>query len=289
MKREAPLDHLTKVAVVPSDANPTGAWEQADPFWWPGHTGVACFLVHGLTSTPYEVRELGAHLHAAGHSVLAPLLPGHGRSVQELARTRWTEWAKAVEGAWKALHETHQHVVVGGSSLGAALAFWLAAHRPVAGVIGLGTPYRLAWRAYLAYPLRLVKLALPKRGGSSIADPEARCRHPSYVATPTSSLVEMIRLLRHVRARLPAVTAPVLLIHAWSDPVVPRQNALAVYRAVGSTDKQLVWVYRSAHIVTEDHDKGEVFAKCVHFVNSITKAESRKPRASFGRPATPSR
>lgn len=266
-----------KVNVAPGDANATGSWNLADPFFWPGHTSVACLLVHGLTSTPYEVREWGERLHAAGHTVLAPLLPGHGRSVRELARTRWTAWADTVEAAWDALREIHPHVVVGGSSLGAALALWLAARRPVAGVIGLGTPYRLTWKAYMAYLVRFVRPALPKRGGSSIADPAARQRHPSYTATPTNSLVEMIRLLRHVRANLPSVTAPLLLVHAWSDPVIPRQNALAVYRAVGSTEKQLVWVYRSAHIITEDYDKGEVFEQCVHFVNRIAKKFRKQP------------
>lgn len=44
--------------------------------WQGGKTGF--LLLHGFTATTAEVRPLGEALHAAGHTVSAPLLPGHG-------------------------------------------------------------------------------------------------------------------------------------------------------------------------------------------------------------------
>lgn len=256
--------------IDPTDINRTGNLSRASPFRWRGHTGTACLLIHGLTSTPYEVRELAEHLHTAGHTVFGPLLPGHGRRLDTLAQIRWSAWTDAVETELQTLYRDHRHVIVGGSSMGASLALWLASRHPVSGVIGLGTPYALRPLAYAAYLLRYLRPIIPKVGGSSIADPIARRAHPSYLGTPTHSVVEMIRLLRAVHRRLPDVTAPLLLLHAWDDPVMPRGNAIAVYERVGSRRKNLVWLYHSAHIVTEDYEKHLVFKLCTNFVETVT-------------------
>lgn len=262
--------------IDPTDIGRDKDLSRAAPFLLNGDSGTACLLIHGLTSTPFEVRELGEALHAAGHTVSGPLLPGHGRRLRVLSRIRWTTWTNAVAAEWERLVRTHERVIVGGSSMGAALALWLASERPVHGVIGLGTPYRLRWPAYLAYALRYVRPILPKAGGSSIADPIARRAHPSYVGTPMHSIVEMLRLLRVVRGQLADVRAPVLLVHAWNDPVIARASPLAVYDRVQSTHKKLIWVHRSAHIVTEDYDKELVFSVCTDFLTEIRNDRTKR-------------
>ena len=53
-------------------------------------TGVV--VSHGFTGSPHGVRDWARSLADAGYAVRMPLLPGHGTSWQELARTRWQEW-----------------------------------------------------------------------------------------------------------------------------------------------------------------------------------------------------
>lgn len=48
--------------------------------------GVGCFLIHGFTATPWEMRFLGERLHSAGRSVRAVQLMGHGTSPEDLER-----------------------------------------------------------------------------------------------------------------------------------------------------------------------------------------------------------
>ncbi|RME09909.1 MAG: alpha/beta fold hydrolase, partial [Ardenticatenia bacterium] len=218
---------------VAEDFNPEADLARAAPFHLAGTSGVACLLIHGLTSTPYEVRELGEHLHACGHTVAAPLLPGHGTSLEDLRQRRWQEWAAHVRATAQQLRREHQHLFVIGSSLGAGLALWLALHESVTGIVGLGTPYRLRWSTYAAYVLQYISPILPKRGGASIRDPEARRRHPSYTGIPARSMLEMMRLLAAVRPRLHEIEAPTLLIHAWHDRVLAAAGARAVYERLG--------------------------------------------------------
>src|SRR5690606_12823385 len=174
----------------------------------------ACLLLHGLTSTPYEVREIGLTLHEAGYTVQAIRLPGHGTRPEDLTRISWTDWTRAVLAARDELARSYRHIFAIGSSLGGSLALWLATERPLCGVVGLGTPIRLHRVARAARYLARVRPLVPKkRGYSSIRDPEARARHPSYGATATRAIAEMVKLLDRLRPRLPEMTAPVLLLH----------------------------------------------------------------------------
>jgi len=252
--------------ITADDFNPGADLAGAAPFHLAGTSGVACLLIHGLTSTPYEVRELGEHLHACGHTVAAPLLPGNGTTMEDLRRRRWQEWAEQVRAyAWR-LRDDHTHLFAIGSSLGAGLALWLALHEPLSGIVGLGTPYRLRWPTYAAYILQYILPILPKRGGASIRNPDARRRHPSYVGIPARSMLEMMRLLATVRPRLHEIEAPVLLIHAWHDRVLPASGTRIVYERLASRRKYLVFLENSDHIVSEDYDKEMVFALCQTFI-----------------------
>ena len=47
-----------------------------------GSMGV--LLIHGFTGAPTEMRLLGGFLHQNGLTVSAPLLPGHGTTVENV-------------------------------------------------------------------------------------------------------------------------------------------------------------------------------------------------------------
>ena len=62
------------------------------PFYFEGENGKAVLLIHGWTSTPYEVRRLGLFLNEAGYTVSAPMLKGHGTFPKELENVHWKDW-----------------------------------------------------------------------------------------------------------------------------------------------------------------------------------------------------
>src|SRR5437773_7677925 len=45
----------------------------------------AVLLLHGAGDTPQTLRGLAHHLHGRGYHVCAPLLPGHGRAIEEFS------------------------------------------------------------------------------------------------------------------------------------------------------------------------------------------------------------
>ena len=68
----------------------------AEPFFFEGTTDTAFLFIHGYESSPYSMRHVGELLHAKGHTILSPLLPGHGTSLSDLAKTRFEHWYEAV-------------------------------------------------------------------------------------------------------------------------------------------------------------------------------------------------
>ena len=50
-----------------------------------------CLLIHGFTSTPAELRELGELLHKVGYTVLGVRLSGHGTTVEDLEKSNYKD------------------------------------------------------------------------------------------------------------------------------------------------------------------------------------------------------
>ena len=54
--------------------------------------GKAVLLIHGWSTTPYEVRRLGIYLNENGYTVYGPMLSGHGTVPKDLEEMAWTVW-----------------------------------------------------------------------------------------------------------------------------------------------------------------------------------------------------
>ena len=99
-----------------------------------GKTGV--LLLHGFTASTAEVRPLGESLRAAGYTVCAPLLPGHGTHPDDLNKVHWQDWLQTAEIAYQNLLKQCDHVWVGGESMGGLLCLLLAAeHAEINGLL----------------------------------------------------------------------------------------------------------------------------------------------------------
>src|SRR4051812_7686023 len=80
---------------------------------------------HGFTGTPQEVGLVVDVARELGLAAEAPLLPGHGMRVADLARTGFDDWLAAAEQHYARV-AVNGPVIVAGLSMGALLAFWLA-------------------------------------------------------------------------------------------------------------------------------------------------------------------
>ena len=240
----------------------------------------AVLALHGFGATTQEVGvvvDIARRLGLASH---APLLPGHGSSVLELAKTRYGDWHGAAERALRELAAEHGRVIVIGSSMGSLLALDLAASHPrwVAGVGVLGCPLRLGWPwpslALAAVQLLRVPDFTLRKSGPDIRDPEARRTQVTYSEQPAHAGNEVRLAGKRVESRLGLVRCPALVAHGRHDHVCPVRNALRVHAQLGTpTDlKELLILERSYHIITRDVERELLAARLERFVERVADA-----------------
>lgn len=246
---------------------------RAEPFLFPGdRTG--CLLVHGFTGTPWEMRGLGEHLAKQGHTVLGIRLPGHATRLEDMIRMRWWDWLAAVEDGYNLLQKMADRIFVIGLSMGGILTLTFAARYPIAGLVAMATPHHLPDDPRLRF-IRLLALFQPYqiKGTPQWFDPSAAEIHVSYDADPTLSYLQLQALLEEMRAGLPQITAPALLIYSQNDPSVKMQDGHmdAIYDALGSPNKEKFQVEKSGHILTNDLERERVRERVASFVAENTR------------------
>jgi carboxylesterase len=237
---------------------------------------VGCLLIHGFTGTPYEMRYLGERLRDAGHSVRGVRLPGHATLGNDLYQAGWRDWYAAALNGLEDLDRACSQVAVVGLSMGALLALRLAAERrdDVSRVAVLGSAVvlrdgrlkRVAPVLRFAAPLLPRRWAVRPKESSDIAGDEARRVHPLF-PVPLRGMAELAALQQSVRALLPRVTQPALVLHGLLDRTCPVDNVEILRRELGSKQVLSRIFERSAHILTVDVEKAEVAAEVVRFVD----------------------
>lgn len=244
-----------------------------------GGEGPALLCLHGLTGTPYEVRPPAAIFEQHGFACVGPLLPGHGCSVDQLARTPRAEWVRCALETYDRLAATHSRVYVLGLSLGGVLALKVAEERPAAGALVIAAPLDLGRFRRLAVPL--LALALDSIAKTpAIFDEESRARHPGYRRMPLRAVLELIRLQSEVEARLSRIVAPLRLLYSRLDPTVHVENASRILRGASRAQGSVDYLESSSHVVTVDRERERVEQWIVNSILDLEKAHELTERKS---------
>jgi carboxylesterase len=248
----------------------------ADPLLVSGRAPHVLAL-HGFSGTPQEVALVVDVARELGLGAEAPLLPGHGQRVSDLAPLRFADWLQAAEQHYARLAERGP-VIVAGLSMGALLAFHLAARSPetTAGVIALANAVWLS-RPWPTLPLKLVdRLRLPDfsmpKAAADLGDREQRALHLTYNAQPLRAAISLLRAGELFSQELHRVRAPTLILHGALDRVTPVSNAWRVSVRLGSVDKRTVIFPRSHHILTRDVEREAVRHEITQFLRRIVGA-----------------
>jgi carboxylesterase len=243
----------------------------AEPFHHEGGT-VGALLCHGFTGTPQSLRPWAQFLAANGLTVALPRLPGHGSRWQDANMTTWDDWYGTVEREFLALRERCEQVFVMGLSMGGALALRLAElqGRAVDGVVVVNP-------SVIGFDPRLKLLPLLQRFVPSFPAIANDIKKPgatelAYDRNPLKALHSLRRAWPVVRADLPRVTQPLLLLHSETDHIVEPENSRIVLAKVSSRDVTEIVLHDSFHVATLDNDAEKIFTASLEFVRRLHPA-----------------
>ncbi len=243
----------------------TGRFEQGA-----GNTGI--LLLHGYTGAPPEVRLMAEYLAAKGMRVVAPLLPGHGTSAEDLNTRTWREVADAAADELYALQGKCDRVFVGGLSMGGLLTLYLG--QRCDGIAGL---IPMAAALYAKNPLRFllpivrrVVSTLPKSSAPdhSVHDPKCASLLWSYEHEALHFAAQVMALMHEVRDNLSRLHQPLLVFQGAHDKTVPLHAAHAIIDRSESLHTQLVVLKHSGHCLSVDQERDQVFSRTWKWIQS---------------------
>lgn len=254
---------------------------------WMAVTPIASvIIIHGIGEHSGRYERLAGELAQAGLAVCAYDQRGHGRSDGRRGHVRcFSEYLDDVDrvAAW-ARHRAPCPLFVLGHSLGGLVALHAAARRPALadGLIlsspacGMGRRVP-AWQdaaaraASVAWPTLALRRA--RSDGACLShDPAIG---PAYVADPlvhfritARCYTEVLTRMRGAPSAAAAMRWPALIFQAGDDHLVDAPATRAVFNALGSTDKQLVWLEGWYHEVFNEVERAQVVARTIAWIRT---------------------
>jgi len=236
----------------------------AEPFELTGDDA-GILLLHGFSGSCSEVRALGVGLWEAGYGIYAPVLAGHGTIPTDLERVAPADFFAGVTESLREVRRRYARVYVVGLSMGGTLGLHLAAHHALDGLVTVSAPVFMS--PFVSMTVPLASRFIPHR--HVISNYSAwRGEVVGYRTTPIASLRVFLEVIGTVRAELPSVTTPVLVLHSTGDRTVPASNAPYIAAKVSSAQKAIRVYQGGRHLLTLPPHLDAVQADVVRFLHA---------------------
>jgi carboxylesterase len=244
----------------------------AEPFAADGGP-VGVLVLHGFTGSPRAVRPWAEHLAAAGLTVRAPRLPGHGTTWQDLSRTDWRDWYGAAEQAFTDLSGRCEQVFVAGLSMGACLALRLAETQgtKISGLVVVNPSLAPDTRLFVLAPV--LKHVIPSLPGIADDIKKPGASEGGYKRVPVKAAASMPSMWKLTARHLAGVTQPVRVYRSTVDHVVGPPSMQVLTTALPAAE--VVPLPDSYHVATLDNDAPAIFDGTLAFIKEHTAAEKR--------------
>lgn len=254
----------------------------------------AVILLHGLCSTPDELRPVESSLRSRGYAVQPLVVEGYSFDAQAKVQRAapWVEWIDIIERQVDALRTAHDRVLLVGISAGASLALGAAIRcgDRIDGMVLMSTTLRFdGWsipRLHFMLPLALytplgrfwryrerAPYGVKNERVRAWIERELRTRRISSAGSAVigiDHLREHALLIRHVRGQLDSVTCRhVLALHARDDEIASVANLDILARGLRCSTLRFVVLGNSFHMITIDNDRQQVVQETVTFAASF--------------------
>ncbi|MDO9128484.1 MAG: alpha/beta fold hydrolase, partial [Anaerolineales bacterium] len=186
------------------------------------------------------------------------------------------------EDGYHLLRGVAEQIYLVGLSMGGILSLVTATRLEVRGVVVMSTPYKLPDDPRLRW-VRQISWFIPfmpkgrEDPGADWFDQEAFKQHVAYPKNPLRAIGELNQLMAVMHESLPKVRAPVLLIHSWDDDYVVKDSMAQIYAHLGSSDKQMMWIEGSGHVITEEPQRELVFKAAADFIIRVSAEVESHP------------
>ena len=226
-------------------------------------------LIHGFTSTTYEMAPLAHFLAEKGYRIILDNLPGHGTTVEDCNLTKYQDWISFVEERFAELSIDCDELYIIGFSMGAILGLHLASLFPInklviaAPVMSFKNPFKVNVLVRL-----LNKIITKQRKGANQSGIKTIANYSGYDHYPLTALNEFRKMNNFVYKRLKMIKSPLLYVHSNSDRVSLSKNINMILNQTNSTKKEKLIVEKAHHhLFYESPDQDLIFNTIYKFIH----------------------
>ncbi len=248
----------------------------------------AVLLLHGMTGSPFEMKQYGKKLYKEGFDIYCPCLPGHGKDIHNVKYVKYQDWLQFSEEKYLALKKNYSEVYLGGICMGAAIALAIAEkNKDVSGIISISTTlfldgWVIPWYSFLMpfvlYTILRYYYTFFEQDPYGIKNEKVRKKISSLMkentvaldCIPMACVYELLQMSKQVRNNISKIKQPILIIHSNRDDLTSLKSADFVYKNVSSKIKDYIIFKNSYHLIIMDNDKEAAVGKSVEFLNNIS-------------------
>ncbi len=238
-----------------------------------------CVLIfHGLSSTPYDMREMAEEIHQLGVNVFVPLLPYHGINYQEINRIEDSEavyrWGFDLIESMK---QEFEKLIIIGFSYGSGITLYSQGKKmETDGIIlfSVGSKFSIKVR-FLAILAKLFGLKSITREQSEyythgvFSDEYINWRRTHFSKFPISQLVFAVKYVRKHNRKLENITAPIMIIHGTKDAITSLKAPKFIMKRVKSRTKLTIYIQEGKHSIHLSNYRFKIYEHMRQFITEI--------------------
>ncbi len=249
-------------------------------------------LLHGLLSTTREFGLISLPLRSRGVHLITPSIEGYTEADRRRF-SRWQAWVDAAVVAIRAQVDVSKPFVLGGLCSGGMLAAAVAARgefnvhtlvmlAPSFGYDGWSRTHSWNWRR-LGYFLRVDRfISVRERPPYGIKNQKIRAwvdrdmqQRASSAAGPSMlplwAIGQSEKLMAHVKAALPTLHTPTVMIHSRLDEICTLDVVRRALETLPPGANRLVVLEDSYHMITMDNDRHQVTAELLACAGKVER------------------
>jgi len=151
-------------------------------------------LTHGLTDSPYFMRNLAIFFQENCFRVMAILLPGHGTQPGDLLDVTWEDWAKAEAYGTEKLAAEADEIYLAGFSTGGALSVYQSLRdKRVRGLFLFSPAFKVSSKAALANLHKLYSWLMPSAKWVDIMPDQDIYKYESFTKNAAAQIYALTK------------------------------------------------------------------------------------------------
>ena len=225
------------------------------------------YIIHGFSNTTYEVRALAKFLGKNGFHTVAKNLPGHGTTIDECNRVKYTDWINHAKQDIAELASQSKKIYVIGCSMGAVLSLYIASIFPINGLVVAGTvlKFKNPFEVNVLVPLfgRFVKISKKTNKDKN------NTKFYGYRHYPLLALLQFRKLIKIVLKKIHTISSPTLIIHSKNDGMSMKKNVSILKKTLQPKEQKILVVDHAHHNLFDTNpDQQLIFKNILQFLNS---------------------